>query len=133
MPASRTRADLVRNCQTMLLLWGLPVAIMLATGYYDDGGWITTVGWTLSLSVMGAACLVNARGCGRTHCYFTGPYFLLMAVLSLLHGAQVLPLGPHGWSFIGTAFVAGGALLYVVPERIWGRYRGAPTATRSLD
>lgn len=133
MRESCARPDLVGNAKTMLLLWGLPVAIILATGYYDDGGWITTIAWTLSLSVMGAACLVNARGCGRTHCYFTGPFFQLMAVLSLLYGAQVLPLGPHGWSFIGTAFVAGGALLYVVPERIWGRYRGAPTATRSLD
>lgn len=133
MPVSCARTDLVGDFKTMMLLWGLPVAIMLATGYYGDGGRTTTIGWTLSLSVMGAACLVNARGCGRTHCYFTGPFFLLMAVLSLLYGARVLPLGPHGWHFIGAAFVVGGALLYVVPERIWGRYRCAPTATPSED
>ena len=133
MPESCTRTDLVGNFKTMLLLWGLPVAIMLATGYYDDGAWITTIGWTLSLSVMGAACIMNARGCRRIHCYFTGPFFMLMAVLSLLYGARVLPLGPHGWHFIGTALVVGGVLLYVVPERIWGRYRCARTATPSPD
>lgn len=130
MQESCARPDLVRNFKTMLLLWGLPVAIILASGYYAEGGWITTIAWTLSLSVMGAACLVNARGCRRTHCYFTGPFFLLLAVVSLLHGFQVLPLGPQGWRLIGTALAAGGILLYVVPEWIWGHYRRAQTAAR---
>jgi drug/metabolite transporter (DMT)-like permease len=129
MQESCAQPDLVRNSKTRLLLWGLPVAIILVTGYFAGGGWIMTIGWTLSLAVMGAACLVNARGCGRTHCYFTGPFFLLMAVASLLHGVQVLSLGPNGWRFIGAGLVLGGILLYVVPESIWGRYRREQIAT----
>ena len=125
----REQPDLVKNSRTMLLLWGLPAAIILATGYVSDAR-IMTLGWTLSLSVMGLACLVNARGCRRTHCYFTGPFFLLVAVVSLLHGLEVLSLGPHGWRFLGAALVVGGILLYVVPEHIWGRYRRVPTGTR---
>lgn len=88
--------DLVAKPRVRLLLWGLPAAFILLTGCCAGGGWIVTISWTLSLVVMGVACLVNARGCGRMHCYFTGPFFLLMAVVSLLHGLQVLSLGPHG-------------------------------------
>lgn len=29
---------------------------------------------------MGLACLANAARCRRMHCYFTGPYFLLLAL-----------------------------------------------------
>lgn len=115
--------DLVQNSDSMFLLWGLPAAVMLLTVCCSGGGWAVTIGWTLSLVVMGAACVVNARGCGRMHCYFTGPFFLFMAGVSLLHGVQVLSLGPHGWLYIGAALLSGGVLLYFVPERLWGRYR----------
>lgn len=121
--------DLVKNPDAMPLLWGLPAAIILLTGCCAGGGWIVTISWTLSLLVMGGACLVNARGCGRTHCYFTGPFFLLMAVVSLLHGLQVLALGPQGWLYIGTVLLLGGVVLYFVPEWVWGRYRRAQAGT----
>ncbi len=116
--------DLVANAKTMALLWVLPVATILVTGHFADSRWIITIGWTLSLLVMGAACLVNARGCGRIHCYFTGPFFLLMALVSLMHGLQLLSLGRNGWNTIGNVLLVGGVLLCVVPELFWGRYRG---------
>src|SRR3989442_15948432 len=40
--------------------------------------------WTLAFTVMGIACVVNAVRCGRVHCYFTGPFLLLLAAASLL-------------------------------------------------
>jgi len=40
--------------------------------------------------IMGLACIANARRCGRVHCYFTGPLFLLSAVLSAVHGWNVI-------------------------------------------
>ena len=114
--------DLVKDTKTMWLLWVLPVATILISGYFANGGWVMTVSWTLSLVVMGVGCVANARGCGRMHCYFTGPFFLLMAVVSFAHGLQLLPLGPRGWSYIGTTLLVGGILLCVVPEQVWGRY-----------
>ena len=87
--------DLVKKPAAAWLLWGLPIAIILITGNVASAGWILTVAWTASLVTMGVACLVNARGCGRTHCYFTGPFFLLMAIMSLLHGLHVVSLGPR--------------------------------------
>lgn len=115
--------DLVRRGKTMWLLWCLPVGVILATGYWVGNVWILTISWTLSLIVMGVACVANVRGCRRVHCYFTGPFFLLMAVVSLLYGLQAVPLGPDGWSHIGTVLLIGGVLLCIVPEWLWGRYR----------
>jgi hypothetical protein len=122
------KRDLVQNPEAMFLLWGLPPAIMLLAVCCAGGGWIVTLTWTLSLAVMGGACLINARGCGRMHCYFTGPFFLLMAVASLAYGLHRLPLlGPHGWLYLGALLLAGGGLLGFVPEWLWGRYRSAQT------
>ncbi len=115
--------DLVKKSGARWLLWGLPIAIMLLAVYFAVGGWIVTTAWTLSLAVMGGACLVNARGCGRMHCYFTGPFFLVMAVVSLAYGLRLLPLGPHGWLYLGMVLLVGGGLLGLVPEWLWGRYR----------
>jgi len=122
-----TTRDLVRNSVAMWLLWGLPAAIMLLTVCCAGSGWTVTSTWTLSLAVMGGACLVNARGCGRMHCYFTGPFFLVMAGASLAYGLHGLPLGPHGWLYLGAILLAGGGLLGFVPEWLWSRYRSAQT------
>jgi hypothetical protein len=125
MSGDCARPDLVKNPSAYVLLWGLPVGIILVTGSFA-GGWLVTAGWTLSLFIMGSACLVNARGCGRMHCYFTGPFFLIMAVVSLFYGLQLLPLGTQGWRSIGVVLLVGWAVLHFVPEWIWGRYRRAP-------
>lgn len=125
MNESCVQRDLARHWKASWLLWGLPVAIILITGNVASGGWIMTVAWTASLVTMGVACLVNARGCGRTHCYFTGPFFLLMAIVSLLHGLHVVSLGPRGWSYIGIVLLIASIVLCAVPELIWGRYRNS--------
>jgi hypothetical protein len=75
-----------------------------------------------SLSIAGTACLINAFRCGRVHCYFTGPFYLLMAVLSLLYGIGVLQFGQFGWAWIGGTVVIVGPILSRVPEQIYGKY-----------
>ncbi|HKV97707.1 MAG TPA: hypothetical protein VJR90_09485 [Gammaproteobacteria bacterium] len=72
--------------------------------------------------MMGVACLVNARGCGRRHCFYTGPLFLLAAVASLLYGLQVLPLGPDGWNWIIGVTVVGSLLACCGLETMFGKY-----------
>lgn len=133
MNGTRATRDLVKKSGAKWLLWGLPTAIMLLSGYFAGSGWIVTITWTVSLAVMGGACLVNARGCGRMHCYFTGPFFLVMAVASLAYGLQRLPLGPHGWMYLGAVLLAGGGLLGFVPEWLWGRYRSVQTDSHGQE
>ena len=120
---SEGRRDLAGRLGTLGLIWGLPTALMVLAVVLAGGGWVVATVWTVSLSVMGVACLINARGCGRMHCYFTGPFFLAMAAASLAYGLHRLPLGPHGWNILGSITLIGGCLLCCVPESLWGRYR----------
>jgi hypothetical protein len=111
----------------------LPAAAMLVAGNsWFTNGW-RTVAWTVALSTMGMACIVNAARCGRVHCYLTGPFFLLMAFVTLLYGRGVVPLGQHGWSVIGATVLAGAILLCCVPEKLFGRYRNGHGANREDD
>ena len=73
----------------------------------------------------GGACAINAARCGRVHCYLTGPFFLLMAVVTLLHGIGVVRLGDKGWNLIGLTILVRTIALCCLPERILGKYRGA--------
>jgi len=78
---------------------------------------------------MGAACLINASRCGRVHCRFTGPFFILSALTSLGYGLGLLPFGPSGWRWIGLGTIIGAIALTWVPELFLGRYRrGKDTA-----
>jgi drug/metabolite transporter (DMT)-like permease len=79
--------------------------------------------WITSLAFMGVACLMNAFRCGRVHSYFTGPFFILGAIVSLGYGVGFLPFGPSGWKWIGTVTIIGAIALCCIPEFIFGRYR----------
>lgn len=117
--ASQTDDWAARNASWMIG-WGVP-AIALAAAAFSD---LEMLVWAPMLTWMGIACLINARRCGRMHCHFTGPFFLLMALLSLLYGTETLSLGEHGWAILGAAIAIGWLALHLVPERLWGRYRG---------
>lgn len=60
--------------------------------------------------------------CDRRHCFYTGPFFLVMALGSLVYGFGVLPMGPAGCAMIGVTTLVGAVVLTYLPERIWGKY-----------
>jgi len=72
---------------------------------------------------MGVACIVNALGCGRVHCYLTGPFFLLMALIALSYGLGMLHLGGSGWNLLGLIALIGTIALWYLPEMFLGKYR----------
>jgi len=78
--------------------------------------------WFGALMWMGVTCWVNAARCGRTHCYFTGPYFLALAILPALHGWEILWLGAYGWLWLTLMIFAGGGALWFVTEKVWGKF-----------
>ena len=106
--------------KSLLLIWGVPVVGLVISG--QIGGWVQVIAWPTLLTWMGTACLLNARRCRRLHCYLTGPYFLLLALISLFYGVGVLPLGQRGWSTLSLALVVGALLFLYVPEWLFGRY-----------
>ncbi len=111
--------DLMGSFPAVGLLWIAPWMLIAAGAGY--GNPVHTARWTAGFAVMGTACLVNARRCGRRHCFYTGP-LLLAALASLLHGLGVLPLGRHGWSWIAGVALGGSILACCGLERIMGRY-----------
>lgn len=117
-PCADPRNDLARGVSAFLV-WCVPAAILIVTALAHTGQGVI---WPIVLTWMGGACLWNARRCGRRHCYFTGPFFLVLAAASLLYGLGVLRLGPHGWSTLAAILVVGAILLTCLPEWIWGRY-----------
>ena len=117
----RHRRDWVGRPRSYALAWGLPTVALVAAIFMAPPA--KTVIWSTALVWMGVACIANAVRCGRTHCYLTGPFFLIMAIVSVLHGSRLLWLGPNGWTWLGFAIVGGGfGLLWFLPERIWGKF-----------
>lgn len=78
--------------------------------------------WTGALLWMGGACLANARRCSRTHCRYTGPFFILMATAVVAYAAGALRLGPNGWAFLGGATLVGAMGIWWLTERQWGKF-----------
>jgi hypothetical protein len=124
--ASNESRDLLRNRPVAAAVFWLPVAVLIASTFMPlDILWRTAI-WVICLATMGVGCVVNALRCGRTHCYFTGPFFLLLALLALLFGLGIVSLGRSGWNVIALATLGGAILLCCLPETYLGRYkRGA--------
>ena len=123
MAKAGERPDWVGNWRSYLLVWGWPSAALVAAIFASPP--LRTGVWTAALVWMGAACLINARRCGRTHCFFTGPFLLFMAILVFLHGSELIWLGGEGWLWLFVAIFVGRAAIWIVTERVWGRFRSA--------
>lgn len=80
----------------------------------------------------GTGCLLNARRCGRLHCFFSGPALWIGAIAAMLVGLRIFS-GAHALNDVvfGTVSLV---LASRVPEVIWGKYirgaRSAPVAGR---
>jgi hypothetical protein len=115
--------DILSRPLLSFILFGVPVIAIIASGQAHIGaGWRTGI-WTSALGIMGVACIANAARCGRVHCYLTGPFFFAIALVTLLYGLGILPLGRQGWNLIALTVLVGAVLLCCLPEFLWGRYK----------
>lgn len=115
--------DLFANLPVAIVVFWIPILAIAVTGYAHIDYAIRTWVWTVSCLVMSGGCLINAMRCGRLHCYWTGPFFLLGAIASLTYGLGLLPLGQSGWGIIGYTLLGGIVFLTFLPEYFMGRYR----------
>lgn len=120
--ATDNKTDLLSS-RWVVLLWWLPWALIIIGIFTGTLG--HTVLWTVGFAAAGGACVANARRCGRRHCFYTGPWFLLAALASLLYGLGILPFGANGWGWIiGVALV--GCLIFCCVLEPWlGKYTAA--------
>ena len=97
-------------------LWLLPiVALIVGASWVSARAWL----WIPAFLIMSVACLANAARCGRVHCYFTGPLFLLAAVYVALAEFHLLPMNPN--MLLATVLFL--TLLSYAAEFPLGRYR----------
>jgi hypothetical protein len=83
---------------------------------------IRAIIWAVALLWMGTACIMNSRRCGRTHCRYTGPYYLAMIVPVVVLGFAVISSGIYGWIALGVVIVGGSKLIWWATERAWGKF-----------
>lgn len=112
--------DLVASPVGFVLHWGVPIFAMLAVIGVPHP--IKTWVWVASLVWMGTACLWNARRCGRRHCFWTGPFFLVMTLPVLIYGYGYGPPGAGGWRWIGFSIGLSTFLIVAITERR-GKYK----------
>jgi hypothetical protein len=116
----QTSSDWLSSWRASLLAWWVPQAAVVA-------GLLLAVPlraavWTIALAWMGTACILNAKRCGRTHCRYTGPYYLAMIAPVLLLASGVVAVGSYGWLVLGVLILVGAKIIWWTTERAWGTF-----------
>lgn len=118
--AARRATDLTAHFASRLIWWIIPALILASASLFKHS--LSQMGFVLAgaFAWMGTGCVLNARRCGRLHCYFSGPALWLGAIGGLLIGLRILS-GSHDLNYV----IFGAAALFVasyLPEAIWGKY-----------
>ena len=117
---TQSSADWIGGIRTYGLAWGLPLCALIVGLLVDVSA--RTVIWVIALAWMGIACILNARRCGRTHCRFTGPYYLAMIIPVLALGSGIVSFGLYAWLTLAALIIFGSKIISWATERAWGKF-----------
>jgi hypothetical protein len=117
---ARRASDWAGSAYAYGLVWGLPVAVMVGGLLVDVPARMAL--WTTALIWKGLACIVNARRCHRTHCRFTGPFYLAMIIPVLALGSGAISVSLYGWLALGVLILLGSKIIWWATERAWGKF-----------
>jgi hypothetical protein len=112
--------DWLQSPHKNLLAWWIPWIAVIA-GLFAPVH-VRTALWIVALSWMGTACILNAKRCGRTHCRYTGPYYLAMIAPVGVFGSGFVSAGIYAWLALAGVILLGSTLLWRATERAWGKY-----------
>jgi hypothetical protein len=118
--AIRASQDWLASARANVLAWRVPQVAIVAALLAPVP--VRTVIWIIALVWMGTACLLNAKRCGRTHCRYTGPYYLVMIAPVLVLSAGGLSVGIYEWLILAFVILAGGQIIWWITERAWGKF-----------
>ena len=119
--AFNRESDVIQNWAKLLVLYGIPIAAIGLSAFLDSIPGEAVV-FVMSFTAMGGFCLRNTHQCGRVHCAFTGPWFMLAGLVSAFHGLGIVNFGEYGWVLIGNVGIWGAAILWLATESILGKY-----------
>jgi Ca2+/Na+ antiporter len=112
--------DWLANTRTNALAWRIPQVAILGGLLVPE--LVRSAIWIIALIWMGAACILNARRCNRTHCRYTGPYYLAMIVPVLALGSGAVSVSFYAWLALACVILLGSRLVWWATELAWGRY-----------
>jgi hypothetical protein len=118
--AVQSSRDWLRSPRTNLLAWWIPQAAIVLGLLLPIP--FRGVIWTLALLWMGTACILNARRCGRTHCRYTGPYYLAMIVPVLVVAWGIISVDFYAWLVLAAIILGGSKIIWWTTERAWGKF-----------
>jgi Ca2+/Na+ antiporter len=115
----QTSRDWLDNVRTHALAWWIPQAAIISGLLVPVP--VRGVVWIIALIWMGTACILNARRCGRTHCRYTGPFYLVMIVPVAVLASGAVSVKFYGWLLLAVFVLAGSKIIWWATERAWGK------------
>jgi hypothetical protein len=112
--------DWLGSIHTNVMVWWIPKGAIIAALFAPLS--LRAAVWTVALIWMGTACILNARRCGRTHCRYTGPYYLAMITPVVLLAFGIVSAKFYGWLGLAALIVFGGWIIWWATERAWGKF-----------
>lgn len=120
--ARQKSLDNMRRPFRFMLFFGIPILGLLGANLLAAMPVARASIDILSFAWMGIACLVNALKCNRAHCWFTGPWSLLVAIALSAHEFLDVRVAKISFADIVNAGFIIFLLLWFVPELILGKY-----------
>ena len=117
---AKSTVDWAGNARANILAWWIPKGAIIAALFAPVPA--RAAAWIVALIWMGTACILNARRCGRTHCRYTGPYYLAMIVPILVLASGLLVANFYGWLIVAVVIVCGSCIIWFATERAWGQF-----------
>jgi hypothetical protein len=115
-----TSRDWLRSFRASLLAWWLPQGAIVAGLFLPERP--RTAVWIVALVWMGSACILNARRCGRTHCRYTGPYYLAATAPVAALGIDIFRADFLGWLVLAGVILLGAKIIWWGTEQAWGKF-----------
>ena len=115
--------DWLRKPIMAFLFWGLPIFGILITNLEAIQWRDTNLIIGVSLLWMGAGSFFNAMNCGRVHCFFTGPWFVFIAILPMLQAFNVMTVAQETWNLYVNIVTVGTLAIWFGSEKALGHYR----------
>jgi len=112
--------DWLGGTRTNVLAWWVPQAAIVVGLLVPVP--VRTAIWIIALIWMGTACILNAKRCGRTHCRYTGPYYLVMIAPVLVLASSLVSVDFYGWLVLGVLILAGSKIIWWATEQAWGKF-----------
>jgi hypothetical protein len=113
-------SDWLANPRMNAVAWRIPHAAIIGALFVPVPARVGI--WAVALAWMGTACILNSRRCGRTHCRYTGPYYLAMVVPVAALGVTPVSMPLAGWVALAAAILLGSRLIWWATEHAWGKF-----------